>query len=95
MCRQLVSACVIAALLMPVAAGAQPASRPPEGKPSKMAPVDKSLQDLLDEGWTITTMTGGLGLGFLLTQRGKWVICSVGSQDTVKLTMQTGCFALN
>lgn len=63
--------------LLATAAHTQPISA--TARPTKVEPMDRSMAQLLDEGYEITAMNAGLaGFGFVLRREKQWVLCTMG-----------------
>ncbi|WP_442680868.1 hypothetical protein ACSBM8_06675 [Sphingomonas sp. ASY06-1R] len=77
-----------------------PVTRPnvlvPIVKATKSQPIDKSLQQLLDEGYSITSMSAGIGfIGFVLNQNKSWIICTIVNSEKSDNSVGSNCASLN
>ena len=53
----------------------------PTAKPTKVEPLPKSMDELLNEDYEIVSIASGLGgFGFLLRQGKSWMWCTVSPQ---------------
>jgi hypothetical protein len=65
-------------------------------KPTKAQPVEKSLQQLLDEGYVITSMSSGISfVGLILNKDKSWIFCSIESGEGKTSELNSNCALLN
>jgi hypothetical protein len=61
--------------------------------PSMLVPVNQSLTDLLNNGWTISG--GGMGIGLMLHRENKWLACEIDDGRMFGAAPTSHCVALN
>ncbi|MGI4794022.1 MAG: hypothetical protein ACRYG8_08060 [Janthinobacterium lividum] len=92
-----VAPCIALASLITPAAAADTNSIPPGAYHLPTTPVNRSLPDLLTDGYDIVNLTDGLGGAVLLLKRQKsWLLCTLGAaEDGAAAGYYTKCEALS
>lgn len=65
-------------------------------RPTKFEPVDRSLTELLNDGWQVAALSHDIGMQFILQKDGQYVYCLLRTLASISGTDATSdCYRLN